>query len=941
MNLSNLINYSMNKSINNTDKYNIEFEIRFGKYNNISSNIKQNTFFKIYKLDGTNAINKLKSHTKIYTLTSETFFNTTDKEPIRQRIIYTDSKNLIKSMFDKNIILKNSNQKNTTYMNSNQKNTTSMNSNQKNTTYMNSNQKNTNEISKNCIMDIVNTYSSQKVNDGDKLYVSKSKIMKGDINNLFKAEIVGEHIHNSTPNTDEIMKKYKLRCSWLEDMWMYDLTILLIDDLKSGKSGIFYEVEIEYNHNAVIKNKYTHENVLDSAVKIINSITTVIDCAKISDIDVEIKYSLYNAVETMERTRIPLLQTALYSVVDKADGERKFIYIDMDGNIFYFNPTEGYITKIPLVKNTKITLGGTLIDCELIKVSKDDSRFYGFDLIFFKNEDCRNYNLNERLILLNKTITELNKCDKTSGYKYAIKKFYTDDVFKNAANIWENREKLFPYNLDGLIFTPIRGSYLGNLPNLKYKPLVSIDVRIMYHKDNNFTEFYANGYPIEIKGKIINAYKDHKTQKTYYKSRVNLNDNQLKNMGAVNNKGVLGVVGRVENMPDMVDIVEMEFEPSEKHWKFLRTRPDKETANAFKTIVSALNAIKDNITIEEISKLKHIKSPYELCSGAECFTKMGFNFTSATIASPLCSFYKYAYTNIIGLAGSPSYKTILVLGCDLCLLNSLIESKYEEIVIIESNCLEVYGETKSEGYQGLLETINKFNENNENKSNENNKIKSNRIKIIWGDTNISNGLIAFNKKGQSDLNNYKKIIFDTVFIKSFEKSLCKDGDYTKDNKFDLTNYNKYMNNLNKLTKNVIGLFMSGDKILEHLENQDCLIMRNKDLHPLWKLYLDSDSIPDLIKLKESYVTLSIFKNNDIVKTFNIQRMQNSFLSETYPVIFDNNIVDILKEFKSKSINSFKCGSLKSFYTDYKKSNNNITDYDYILADINKYFILSF
>ena len=103
-----------------------------------------------------------------------------------------------------------------------------------------------------------------------------------------------------------------------------------------------------------------------------------------------------------------------------------------------------------------------------------------------------------------------------------------------------------------------------------------------------------------IKGKIINAYKDHKTQKTYYKSRVNLNDNQLKNMGAVNNKGVLGVVGRVENMPDMVDIVEMEFEPSEKHWKFLRTRPDKETANAFKTIVSALNAIKDNITIEEI-----------------------------------------------------------------------------------------------------------------------------------------------------------------------------------------------------------------------------------------------------------------------------------------------------------------------------------------------------
>ena len=877
MSLSNLINYAMSKSIDNNDKYNIEFEIRFGKYNNISSNIKQNTFFKIYKLSNSN---------KSYELISETFFNTADKEPVRQRIVYNDTNNLIKSMF------------------------------------------NTQKISNDIIMKIVDTYSRHK---GDTLYISKSKIMKGDINNLFKAEIVGEHIRNPELNKHEILKKYKLRCSWLEDMWMYDATIILINDLKSGKSGIFYEVEIEYNHKAVIKSKYTFENVLDVAIKSINSITTIIDCAKLSDIEVEIKYSLYNAVETMERTRIPLLQTALYSVVDKADGERKFIYIDNDGSIFYFNPTEGYITKMPLIKNTKISLGGTLIDCELITISKTESRFYGFDLIFFKNDDCRNYNLNERLILLNKTINEIIKFDKTSGYKYAIKKFYTDDVFKNASKIWENREKLFPYNLDGLIFTPIRGSYLGNLPNLKYKPLVSIDVRIMYHRDNNFTEFYASGYPIEIKGNIINAYKDNKTQKTYYKSRVNLNDNQLKSMGAINNRGVLGMVGRVENIPDMVDIVEMEFNPHERHWKFIRTRPDKETANAFRTIVSALNAIKDNITIEEISKLKHIKSPYEISyNNKECFTKMGFNFTSTNIASSLCLFYKYAYTNIIGLVPH-SYKTILVLGCDLCLLNSLIESKYDEIVIIESSCLEVYGETKSEGYQGLLETLS---------IHKNTSSNINRIKIIWGSANISNGLVSFNKKDQSDLNNYKKRIFDIVFIKSFETALCKDGDYTKANKFDLSNYNKYMDNLNKLTKNVIGLFMSGNKILSHLENQDCLIMRNKDLHPLWKLYL-SDSITNLINFKDSSKTESIFTNKEPIKTFSIQRMQNSFLSETYPIIFDNNIIDILHEFKSKNTNSFKCGSLKSFYANYKKLGDKLTDYDCILADINKYFILSF
>ena len=861
MNLSKLINYAMSHGKDNTCEYNMEFEIRFGKYSRVSSNIKQNIFFKVYN----RAIGK-----KSYKLTDETFYDNKDKDPIRQRIVFDDVKDLIKNMYV-----------------------------------------NPKLITQDNIKSIVKAYSSQRVN---KTYVSKTKIMKGDTTSLFKSEIVREHIHENPPNTqNETLKKYKLRCSWLEEMWMYDLTVLFIDDIKNGKSGVFYEVEIEYDHSAVVKHKYTFDDIMASTVKHMNHITTIMTCAKMRSIEAEIKYSLYNAVETMERSRLPLLQTALYSVVDKADGERRFVYIDKGGNIFQYNPTEGFINKVLLVKNTKTTLGGTLIDCELIKLSKGEC-FYGFDLIFFKNVDCRNYNLNDRLALLTKTVAELKKFDKSSGYSYTVKKFYTTDVFGNAKKIWDNRAKLFPYELDGLIFTPIRGAYLGNLPNLKYKPLVSIDVRLMYRRDSDFTEFYSHGYPIEIKGKVINAFTDHKTKKTYYKSRLTLHDNALKSMNVVNNNGVLGMPGRVEDQPDMVNIVEMEFIPYERRWRFLRTRPDKETPNAYRSITSALNAIKDNITIDEISKLKHIKSPFERigCENKECFIKAGFNFTSPSIRSPVCDFYRYAYKSMLDTAKG---KSILVLGCDLCVLNGLIDSGYSDILIIEPNCLEVYGEVKSEGYQGLRESLLKLIQTGKN------------IKIIWGDSNISGGLKAFTKSEQSVLNKYKKKAFDTVFIKSFEHSLF-DGV-----KFDQTRFTKYMANLKILVKkNIIGLFLSGSRMMSYLEKTDCLLLKNKDLHPLAKIYISNNKFS-----KYKPQTTHLFKIKEKVKLVEIKRVQNSFLSEYQPVVFDNNILTALKEVDVKPI---KCTTLKNFYSDYKRSGSGekMAEYDCVIADLTRYFI---
>ena len=64
----------------------------------------------------------------------------------------------------------------------------------------------------------------------------------------------------------------------------------------------------------------------------------------------------------------------------------------------------------------------------------------------------------------------------------------------------------------------------------------------------------------------------------------------------------------------------------------------------------------------------------------------------------------------------------------------------------------------------------------------------------------------------------------------------------------------------------------------------------------------------------------------------IQRMQNSFITQYQPLLFDNNIQDIIKDVK-------KISSLKSLYPNFKQEVGVIDDYDVIIADITKYFVI--
>jgi hypothetical protein len=320
--------------------------------------------------------------------------------------------------------------------------------------------------------------------------------------------------------------------------------------------------------------------------------------------------------------------------------------------------------------------------------------------------------------------------------------------------------------------------------------------------------------------------------------------------------------------------------------------------------MSAINAIMDDISIKELSSLKYRKSPYETIRDniKEDFPN-GFNFNSSTINSDICKFRSYAINKIFKLIKG---KSILVIGADLCIVDSLINSDFTDITIVEGNCMEIYGEEKSEGYIGIKEYLSQYN-------------GTKKIDVIWGKLNNS-GIQTYTKNGQSKIKTLKHV--DIVFFNHYE-NLLHDG-----KTFNRKVYDDYMDYFKKKSSYISGMYFDGDKIREILKKQDCILFKNRELHPLWKLYTSKEKI-------EKYKKIDIFTINKSIKFVELQQMSYSYITTYQPLIFKDNVNLCLKYSKLKSINH---NTLKSFYTQYKSHNNPIDKYDMINIDILSYFI---
>jgi len=197
-----------------------------------------------------------------------------------------------------------------------------------------------------------------------------------------------------------------------------------------------------------------------------------------------------NVAPINDNTIIPNIRKA-YTVTEKADGDRHLLYISSKGKIYLLNTNMNVIFTGAETENKE--LFNTIIDGEIIlhdKLGRFINLYAAFDIYIVEKKDVRALGFvprkkdelksKFRLPLLKHIIKLLNpksvvKDEEVSPIRIESKEFYPlnadEDIFSACNQILtKDKQGLFEYNTDGLIFTPasmgVGGDEIGKVGKL-------------------------------------------------------------------------------------------------------------------------------------------------------------------------------------------------------------------------------------------------------------------------------------------------------------------------------------------------------------------------------------------------------------------------------------------------------------------------------------------
>lgn len=790
----------------------------------------------------------------------------------------------------------------------------------------------------------------QYLNEGNTIYLSKSIV--GDKKNRTQENLrfshVIEHIFNvKEHNLNDIsnirignipysgIRLKKRYSTYINDVWRLDLTIVNKGKLRWMR-GIDLDKEYEYQIEIEFDNQiYRKMEIKPSISNMMLSLNNLIQLISNELLDYNIDIQPLEP-HTLEKKDLSLLTSIPYSVTDKADGERMFLFIDE--NIYLKNPkTQKFEYEIKNKDNFD-NLKGTIIDGEFLK---DMKSFFAFDIMLFKSEDIRKYNLTKRLEYLNIILKDLNKL--LIDFKISSKKFYFDNIFNKAKKLWLSKDNIFPYKLDGLIFTPINEPYSINnkIPIFKWKDKHSIDVRVEYK--NSFTYFHSysrntyewpDSYNKNIKNKQLNLLNTLKNKNIDFfdikHSRfvMNINKGQifsddklliLKSNGN-NSKYYLGIPDIVRFIPSTneeiipkYDIIEFEFDMNKKMWIPLRKRTfDKQKPNSYKSIESALIAILQNITIDDIAALQNTNNFVK--------TAEEYNLTKDNTIERLAfrNFHNYVKRFMITKSicyNNNKHKFLLDLGSgsggDIL---KWISAGFTDILAVEPAIIRGHEFINRLIKLGFIESNNRFTLkiNKKTKKLYNPPIN---ITIIIGDAskNLQSGEAGANNEESKKLLQFFKDknfngfdVISTMFVIHY---MFIDSNMQK-------NKNKFENYMKNITDNLkpegifMGTYMDGIKINKLINNKNSYSFLHDNNHKFYEIsYLNNynDSISR---------TYNSFWNKNI----QIMNIYNKLWGDTIipePKIYSNILYMLFKQFNIYSI--INNTSFEDLYQNYLNS----------------------
>ena len=230
---------------------------------------------------------------------------------------------------------------------------------------------------------------------------------------------------------------------------------------------------------------------------------------------------------TLQHENIPLLSEDDFMVTDKADGERKLLFISKTKKM-YLIPTSGRVENMncTLEPQKGLPIGPMVLDGE--HVFKDSTNtlhntFYAFDIYYLNIEplteqnksnlqidknDVRSYSLPIRREVLMRTINSVfTSITNLLENKYKIQ--YKQFLPFSAANCKLLYETPKPYHKDGLIFTPTKyGVGLSSLNDTVSNKRTTWDLNFKWKPpDENTIDFYVDINPVTKKTVTGKEYK--------------------------------------------------------------------------------------------------------------------------------------------------------------------------------------------------------------------------------------------------------------------------------------------------------------------------------------------------------------------------------------------------------------------------------------------------
>jgi len=178
-------------------------------------------------------------------------------------------------------------------------------------------------------------------------------------------------------------------------------------------------------------------------------------------------------VTLMQENLCGIVRDGAYTLTEKADGERRFLMVDRTGRVFTMDDRLA-VSFTGLTSREPAEDAATLMDGEYLPATADRPypMFLAFDVYFWAGKDVRSMplmtsspDLPSRLSLGQKFLSRLERFESRSpdhDCRCVMKTFYAIDsglesLHEAVRNVVRRREaRLFPYDVDGLIFTPAR-----------------------------------------------------------------------------------------------------------------------------------------------------------------------------------------------------------------------------------------------------------------------------------------------------------------------------------------------------------------------------------------------------------------------------------------------------------------------------------------------------